>query len=283
MNRSDRFKLNLSRSWKFPGQIRLLNLLKPSADAMHKLQDGIIWLDNEDIAIYTSADNYIENSILTTGTYESEIHKIISFSLKPGEVALDIGCNLGLQSLRMSKIVGASGKIISFEPLDYLRKKSKRNFHLNNANNINLLPYALSDKEDTLEITIDENIFNQGTFSLLQQPTGNSKQVIPIKIGDDLEEIKSLTTLSLVKIDVEGFEFNVLKGLESTLERFRPRIIFEYDKNYWQRNMQDIFECYNYLAGLNYTFYQISFMGCQFVKSPKFINDGNLFCIATES
>ena len=268
----DKVKLTISRNWKFPGQMRLLKYLKPSPQTKQSLTKGIIWLENENIAIYTSSDSYIENTILTTGTYEDEIYKVISLSLKPGGVALDIGCNIGLQSLRMSRIVGDSGKVISFEPLDYLRKKSKLNFQLNLATNIQLLPYALSD--------IDENAYNQGTFSLLQESSGDKTQTVDIRVGDHLEEIKSLNKLDLIKIDVEGFEFNVLKGLSDTLLKLKPRIIFEYDKNYWDRNGEDIFECYKILTTLNYALYQISFVGCVLIVKPEQITSGDLFCVA---
>jgi FkbM family methyltransferase len=282
MKIKDKIKLGISRNWKFPGQIRLLKYLKPSSHTSTSFKDGIIWLDNEDLAIFTTSDSYIENAILTTGTYEAEIQKIISFSLQPGDFALDIGCNIGLQSLRMHKIVGASGKIISFEPLDYLRKKSIKNFNLNKSATIHLLPYALSDIEGTLELSINENVYNQGTFSLLQNSSGATRQIIEIKVGDDLPEIKSLEKLNLIKIDVEGFEFNVLKGLKFTLSRLKPRIIFEYDSNYWIRNKQDIVDCYRFLTALNYTFYQITFIGCELIRAPEQITDGNLFCIAEE-
>lgn len=280
MKQKDKIKLGISRNWKFPGQMRLLNYLKPSIETSQSLKDGIIWLEDENIAIYTSADNYIENAVISTGSYESEVQKIISFSLKAGSNALDIGCNIGLQSLRMSAIVGPKGKVLAFEPLTYLREKSKRNFRLNLANNITLLPIALSDIESTLTLTIDEHVFNQGTFSLSQLSSGTSEEIVEVRVADSIEEIKKLTSLDLIKIDVEGFELNVLKGLKETLTRLRPRIIFEYDVNYWARNNQDINECFTFLKNLNYTFYQISFLGCILITNPEEISDGNLFCIS---
>ena len=78
MKRLDRIKLDFTRNWKLPGKERLSNLLKPSDQLKQSINNGIVWLTNEDIAIYTSADSYIEYSILSTGTYEDEINKLIS-------------------------------------------------------------------------------------------------------------------------------------------------------------------------------------------------------------
>lgn len=282
MKRYDRIKLTLTRNWKFPGKERLSQWLSPSPQFNSKLSGGIVWLSDEDIAIYTTADNYIERNILSLGTYEDEINKVIRLSLKPGGVAIDIGANIGLQTLRMSQCVGTEGSVISFEPLEYLRKKFNRNIALNNVSNIQLLPFALSDVESTAEFKIDTHNWNQGTFNIAGSGEGNEVQTVEIKIADELPEIKALKRLDLIKIDVEGFEFNVLKGLTNTLGKHKPRIIFEYDENYWLANGQDMRKCYRFLQSFNYSVYQIYPACCQLINDPAEIEGGNLFCLQAE-
>ncbi|RZA02786.1 MAG: FkbM family methyltransferase [Sphingobacteriaceae bacterium] len=280
MKRKDQIKLNFTRNWGLPGKERLANWLKPSATLKANLKNGIVWLNKEDIAIYTTADNYIEWSILSTGTYEEEINKLIKISLTAGDNAIDIGGNIGLQSLRMSGCVGHNGKVVAFEPLNYLQEKFKKNITLNKANNVTLLPFALSDQPSELELTINNDEWNQGTFSLSNKDTGNNKQRVVVKVGDDIPEIQSLNSLALIKIDVEGFEFHVLKGLKQTLEKHKPRIIFEYDSNYWRDTGQSMADCYTFLRKLNYSLYQISIVGCELINGVDTIESGNLFCIA---
>lgn len=279
MKRADRIKLNFIRNWSLPGKERLANLLKTSPELKITLNNGIIWLTNEDIAIYTTADNYIEYTILTTGTYETEISKLIRTSLKPGYVALDIGANIGLQSIRMSQCCGDDGKVYAFEPLTYIREKFSKNVALNHCSNVTLLPFALSDKNDSAEVKINESIWNQGTFNLNQPDSGNTAQQITIKIADQIPEIENLNKLHLIKIDVEGFEYHVLRGLKQTLQKHKPRIIFEYDSNYWLKMGQQITDCYHFLTGLDYVLYQITQVGCELIKNVAAITDGNLFCI----
>jgi FkbM family methyltransferase len=280
MKRSDRVKLEFTRNWKVPGKERLSNLLKPSQELKSSIKNGIVWLTNEDIAIYTSADSYIEWSILTTGTYENEISKLIRISLREGDNALDIGGNIGLQSMRMSQCVGKKGKVIAFEPLIYLQEKFDRNRTLNRAGNVTLLPFALSDQEAEAEFTIDRNVWNQGTFSLGKKDGGAEKQKVLIKVADNLAEIQQLEALHLVKIDVEGFELQVLRGLKQTLQKHKPRIIFEYDEGYWRNTGQQMSECYTLLTSLGYTLYQISSVGCELINSASHVQGGNLFCVA---
>lgn len=278
MKRSDRIKLDFTRNWKLPGKERLSRLLQPSDKFKESITEGIVWLSNEDIAIYSSANSYIEYTILSTGTYEDEINKLIRISLKNGGTALDIGGNIGLQSIRMSQCVGPTGKIFAFEPLNHLQQKFTHNMQLNRVANVKLFPYALSNNAGEADFTISPNSWNQGTFSL-SNSHGTEIQHVIIKVADDIVEIKELDSLDLIKIDVEGFEYPVLLGLAETLKRHKPRIIFEYDYNYWMKNGQKITDCYSFLEALGYTLYQVTQIGCELLKNASDVEGGNVFCI----
>jgi FkbM family methyltransferase len=279
MKRTDRIKLDFTRNWTLPGKARLSRWFKPSDQLKAIINNGIVWLNNEDIAIYANTNNYIEWTILSSGTYEDEINKLIRVSLKNGENALDIGGNIGLQSIRMSQCAGSTGKVYAFEPLNHLQQKFTKNMLLNKAANVKLFPFALAEKEGEADFTIDTNSWNQGTFSLTGGNEGTEKQHVLIKVADDIPEVRELSSLALIKIDVEGFEFEVLKGLRETLEKHRPRIIFEYDYHYWIKTGHSIEECCAFLASFNYKFYQITPVGCELINSIAEIAGGNLFCI----
>lgn len=279
MKRTDRIKLNFLRNWQLPGRERLTRWLKTSKELQADLNNGITWLNNEDLAVYTTADNYIEHAILFGGAYENEIRTLINFSLKPGFNALDIGANIGIQSIRMSNRVGTDGKVYAFEPLTYLQKKLKKNLALNHCTNVEVFSIALSDAEEHRSVHISEHNWNQGTFSLNQPDNGQAHQELVVKIGDLIPEIAGLERLDLIKIDVEGFELHVLRGLKNTIARHRPRIIFEYDNAYWSRTGQSIADCFVMLHQYGYQLYQIYPAGCQFVKDPALVTSENLLAI----
>jgi FkbM family methyltransferase len=280
MNRKDRIKLSFTRNWKLPGKERLAAWLKPSAQLKTVLENGLIWLTDEPIAIYTSANSYIEYCILSQGTYEDEIGKLIYVSLQPGFTALDIGANIGLQSLRMSLAVGEGGKVYAFEPLLHLQDKFTKNMQLNQVTNVTLFPFALADVNAEEDFKIDKNAWNQGTFALSDKVSGDHTQRVQIKVADELDCIKNLEQLDFIKIDVEGFEFKVLQGLQKTLALHKPRILFEYDSNYWLRAGTNLTECYHYLKGLNYKFYQVTSVGCASITDVNAIESGNILCIS---
>jgi FkbM family methyltransferase len=279
MKKKDRVRLDFTRNWKMPGKEKLARWLKPSKQIGKELSGGIIWPEDEDIAIYTTADNFIEWKILTIGTYENEINKLIRLCLKPGSVALDIGGNIGLQSIRMSQCVGSDGQVIAFEPLKHLQERFKKNIALNKIFNVLLMPYALSDADSDQELKFSPLEWNQGSFSLAGKPHGTETQLVQIKKGDALPEIQALKRLDLIKIDVEGFEYRVLKGLTNTLEKFRPRIIFEYNVNYWAANGLKLNDCFAFLQQVGYKLYQVYPAGCQPLNSAEEAEGGNIFCI----
>jgi FkbM family methyltransferase len=278
MKRIDKIKLNFIRNWNLPGKERLSTMFGPSEQFKKTIKDGIVWLTTEDIAIYTTADNYIEWTTLSTGTYEDEINKLIRISLKHGDNCLDIGGNIGLQSIRMSQSVGNSGKVFAFEPLNHLQQKFRKNMALNKVYNVTLFPMALSDAESEAEFNIHTDSWNQGTFSL-NNTDGNHKQLVSVKVADNIPEIEALRSLAFIKIDVEGYEYHVLRGLALTLKKHRPRIIFEYDDNYWAATGQSMIDCHKFLSDLGYQMYQISAVGCELISSALDITGGNLFCI----
>jgi FkbM family methyltransferase len=217
--------------------------------------------------------------VLSNGAYETEINKLIRVSLKNGKNALDIGGNIGLQSIRMSQCVGDTGKVYAFEPLHYLQEKFRRNIALNNVVNVTLFPFALANKAYEAEFSIEKSSWNQGTFSLTNTVDGPEKQSVAVNVADDIPEIQELESLDFIKIDVEGFEFQVMQGLKETIKKHRPRIIFEYDDNYWMKTGQRISDCYLFLQDLNYTLYQITPVGCELIKQKEDIKGGNVFCI----
>ncbi|MDB5155374.1 MAG: hypothetical protein JWR50_81 [Mucilaginibacter sp.] len=279
MNRRDRIKLVFTRNWKFPGKERLSSYLLKSYKKNASGKSNIAWLTNEDIAIFADPNSFIEWQVASMGAYEDEINKLIRVSLKDGDTAIDVGGNIGLQSIRMSQAVGKGGRVYSFEPLNYLQEKFKKNVALNRVDNITIFPLALSDTESTAEFTIDPNGDNQGTFSLADTGPGAEKQSVDIKIADLMPELAALQTLHLVKIDVEGFEFQVLRGMKGLLQKHKPRIIFEYDTPLWARTGQDIKACYQFLGNMGYSFYQVTEIGCEYITSAREVESGNVFCI----
>lgn len=145
------------------------------------------------------------------GIYEPALTKFIKFFLKPGMTFVDVGACLGYYSLLASEIVGKLGKVIAFEP-DYDNfMYLGRNVARNKSKNIFSHNKAASNKKGKMTFHISDHI---GCHSLLHSKLSghiHHEEVPTVRIDQYIDHI------DVIKIDVEGWEYYVLKGVESLL------------------------------------------------------------------
>ncbi|MBC8251296.1 MAG: FkbM family methyltransferase [Candidatus Nitrosopelagicus sp.] len=145
--------------------------------------------------------------------------KIIKENVTSGDNVIDVGANIGIFTLSFSKSVSTYGKVFSFEPEPKNFEVLKKNISINNIENVILENLAVSNQKGVTKLFISENhgahsIFNQTTH----KTTGKTIDIKTIRL-DDYFEKKSIGKISFVKIDVEGVEYEVLKGMNDILEK----------------------------------------------------------------
>ena len=137
--------------------------------------------------------------------------EVLAQLLRPGDVVWDVGAHHGFVTLCASRVVGASGKVHSFEPSALNREILGRHRRWNHANNVSIHPFALSDFDGTAE-------FGGGgtskTFAL-----GGGGETVQVRRADSLVADGACPAPSFVKIDVEGAEDSTLAGLLPVLPR----------------------------------------------------------------
>ena len=161
------------------------------------------------------------------GFEHTEINQV-SRLLKPNMQILDIGANIGLYSIIASKAVGPAGKIWAFEPssqtIEYLRK----NLQENECDNVHITQSALSDTDGGFLTLERDSGFGDGERHISQTPQDHSTsskmssktddpgdtELVPITTLDAWAAANEVPTerIDFIKIDVEGFEFPVLRG-----------------------------------------------------------------------
>lgn len=176
----------------------------------------------------------VDNDIFLHNVYESYFLSILKKELKEGAVFVDIGANIGQHSLFASQIVGDKGKVISFEPIPRIFEQFSRSVEENRkykkCNNILLHNIACGDVIENMYIYICED--NVGASSLVTKERVGEKISVKIDIADKILETEK--RIDFIKIDVEGFEWEVLKGLEYTIKKFRPKLFLEYSPFYYR-------------------------------------------------
>ena len=164
-------------------------------------------------------DELVGLSLTTYGEYSEGEVEVFRKVLKPGDVAIDVGANIGAFTVPMAKLVSPGGNVFAFEASEANLDLLCRNVAQNNLDgNVNICARAASDHMGTLKVDKQSALhaysrkdINEGEFDV---------ECITI---DSLE----LTRCKLIKIDVDGHELEVLNGAEQTIKRCRPVIYIE--------------------------------------------------------
>lgn len=156
------------------------------------------------------------------GQYEKRKTNILKRYLKKGMIFVDVGANLGDFSLLAARIVGQTGKVIAFEPDPSNCSFLNRCVEKNKLKNVEILQEALDNQDGIANLYLGQV---SGWHTLRKGQLKNEQGKIKVKTRR-LDSI-SLTRLELMKIDVEGLEFEVLQGAKKQLSKFMPVLLID--------------------------------------------------------
>lgn len=157
-------------------------------------------------------------------------------------VFIDIGSNIGKYTVMIGNQLNDKGKVISIEPHPQNFEVLQKNIELNNCKNVTSLNIACWNKKNELKL------YNHEDQPLLASAVKKSRKYITVK-ADTLDSILKnleISNIDMVKIDVEGAESEVLKGMDYILKNKKPKVIFEaWDDDYLEA-CKKILENYGY-------------------------------------
>lgn len=169
--------------------------------------------------------------------WELPVQIAASFFLRKADCALDVGGNTGGVAIAFARQVGSVGRVISFECNPKMIAWMQQDLAANNIANVEIVTdAAYSEIGKTLSFYIDDSFYSAAS-SLYRPAVGTPLEVRTTTI-DFVCKQKELNPV-LIKIDVEGGEFDVLQGGASTIADVRPAIIFEYSGGELTRNPID--------------------------------------------
>ncbi len=154
--------------------------------------------------------------------YEPDLFDFLRRHCANGQVFYDCGAHFGLFTVFASRLVGDSGRVISFEPTPSIREVLTKVVHINNCDNVEVRPEALTRKAGTATF-FDTGDENSNANSLVQQNRHQGGIAVPT-ISVDRVNFDQKLSISCMKIDVEGAEYDLLVGAEETLANSRPTI-----------------------------------------------------------
>ncbi len=167
------------------------------------------------------------NNAFFIGDHEEDQIKFILDNLDDNGCFYDIGANAGYYSVAASLKLKKENSIFAFEPMPHFIEMVNHHAKVNNINNIKVFPYALSDKRGEVEFSnIQESSGNTYVQdSSLYQRSSDVIKVKTIGLDDFLESTPGAQPPTIIKLDAEGAEFDVLKGAEQILKKYKPLML----------------------------------------------------------
>ena len=204
------------------------------------------FLDKDDSIHYSLAED--ESST------PNHISKLIHNACAEGNIAVDVGANIGWHTLQYAKLVGSKGKVFAFEPVSENFELLKRNVSENNYKNISCIQKAVSNQVKKATMEISSRI---GDHRIIQNKT-SEKPTIQVDCTTLDNFFKEKNKVDFLKIDAEGFDFFVLEGAKQIIEKNQNIIIFiEFNPYLLNLNNVEPKKLVDLLVNLGFTLYDV--------------------------
>jgi len=167
-------------------------------------------------------DADLAQALFHTRQYEEHVRGAVRDSLHEGDLALDVGANVGAITLLAASIVGETGRVIAVEPNPDNLQLLYRGIVYNRFTNIEVLPYAASNQRNVFSLTGGTS----NTHLISARAPEESGYFVQSIVLDD--RLRDLERLNFVKMDIEGHEPQAIEGLARLIERYRPVLLVEF-------------------------------------------------------
>lgn len=185
--------------------------------------EGIVltWRTNRAVLLLRNAGRILGiNRIVASlwgGGYEDRFQTAMLGTIRPGDIVWDVGANVGFYSKKFSDIVGTSGRIFACEPSpsNLLRLRDS----IASRDNVTVLPFALGEREEV--VRFEQGGDSLGATSRIVEKAAHSDGTVDVRVanGDQMIASGEAAFPNVIKIDTEGFELEVLRGLRNSLRR----------------------------------------------------------------
>jgi FkbM family methyltransferase len=195
----------------------------------------------------------IGHSILMTGIYDLIVTEILWRLINKGEIAVDVGANIGYMTSLMAAKVTSSGKVYSYEAHPEIFQELSENLNIWNEQlnwqHIQIQHCAISDQVGELQLIIpDQFKTNRGLSKIGTSKNCDHSYSVPSSKLDILLNYESDIEIGVLKIDIEGHELEAFNGAKELISAHKIRdIIFEdYDHESYPNNLTNFLEGYGY-------------------------------------
>ena len=169
----------------------------------------------------------IQETILLEGMWDPCLTNFIESNLKPGNVFIDIGAHVGYFTLLAANKVGDSGKVLAVEPNPFALKDLQQHVERSDLKNVVIEHSACGESNGVVNLFLHTESNTSMASLSNSNASGGSSVEVPCQPLDQLFEKHALKKADLIKVDVEGAELSVLRGMRNVMLEFSPMIVLE--------------------------------------------------------
>ncbi len=226
--------------------------------------------------LYNINDTFIGQSLDLYGEYSEGEIEVFRELIHPGDIVLEVGANIGAHTIWFAQACAPSGVVLAFEPQRIVYQTLCANVALNSIRNVVCHQVAVSDEEGELTIPVLDPMQPENFGGLeLERPDDGDGEPVAVMTLDELP----LQACRLIKVDVEGMELKVLKGGRELIDRLKPVLYVENDRD------DRALELARYIDSIGYDMYwhvPMLFNPDNYFKNPdnvfERVASKNMFC-----
>jgi FkbM family methyltransferase len=182
-------------------------------------------------------DKGVSRELALMGIREELFTRTLQGALREGDCVLGIGANIGYYALMAARLVGPRGKVYAIEPVPHNMKLLEESVRLNNYENIETFQLAFGQSDSTAKLYLSDHP-NWSSFYPPRKVTG----IVDITVSSVDSFLKGRRLPDLIRMDVEGYEYEIIIGMNSLLESDIPlRLFIEFHPDIMGRQRADTF------------------------------------------
>ena len=187
--------------------------------------------------------------LLNERCWEPHITRYLRLNLKPTDIFMDVGANLGYFTIICAPLVR---RVIAFEPVSTTHSYCKGNISLNRLENVDLYQYGLWNEDIIKYIKVDSSRLMSASISD-NEYTAYIDPIICVSLDQMIRRRElNLPRLDVVKMDIEGAEVYALNGMEKTIIQFRPKILMELNRPALEHLGNTVNDVWNFFRRISY-------------------------------
>lgn len=187
---------------------------------------------------------------------EPGVEKVLRENLKEGDTFVDIGAYIGYYSILARNIVGEKGKVIAFEPNPESYKILKKNFEINGYKNCIAENIAIADEEGLAKLFFGKYTGDSSSLFLAEEVDERRSFNVKTMTFDKYSELHGVAP-DCIKIDAEGAEYKILKGMQKTIDAYHPKLLIEIHSRHLEKQGMSIRALFDFLERFDYNIWLV--------------------------